>query len=204
MNLLGSLMTTGIIVAGVWGIAVMQIPSESQPKEEKAELIQGSIANKVKQHAQTLVAKVEKQVTANDEQNEQTAQINIVGISRNVKLKNIADVWQLFESNKPIQNSLNDNPNRVFVYYRGFQKNYQEAQVTIGYPAALFDRPAAVTSIENKGYASILAKGAHSSKKLLNAWQNIDYQKKVDSVLEIHYLDKNAIPYQSEVFVRYQ
>lgn len=208
MNLFGSLVSTAIIVTGVWGVAMMQIPAESPVNTEQAETAQGSTTNKITVHASTLVEKTKKKLTFKPENthkgaNTATNQIKLVGISRDIKLTNISGLWQSFEMDNPIQNGLKDNPKKVYVYYRNFRSNYQEAEVTIGYDASLFKNPAATTSIINSGYQSLLNKGAHPNSKLLAAWQDIDYQKKVKAVLEIHYLDSSAMPVQSELLVKY-
>lgn len=187
---------------------MMQLPAESSVKTEQAETAQGSTTNKLAEHASTLVEKTKKKLTVKSENahkrtNTATNEIKLVGISRDIKLINISALWQSFEMTNTIQNGLKDNPKKVYVYYRNFRSNYQEAEVTIGYDASLFKNPAATTSIINSGYQSLLNKGAYSNSKLLVAWQDIDYQKKVKAVLEIHYLDSNAVPRQSELLVKY-
>jgi len=208
MNLFGSLVTTAIIVTGVWGVAMMQLPAESPIKTEQLETAQGNTTNKLKAHASTLVEKAKKKLAAKPKSefkatNTLANQIEVVGVSRDIKLSNISGLWQSFEMDNAIQNGLKNSPEKIYVYYRNFRSNYQEAEVTIGYSANFFKRPAATTIVGRSGYHSLLHKAANSNSQLLAAWQDIDYQKKVKAVLEIHYLDSNAVPRQSELLVKY-
>jgi len=109
---------------------------------------------------------------------------NIVGISRTINLSAIDKVWQDFEANTELSKQLSSETYTIFVVYSDLNADYSRAKVSMGF----LDSSMSGTKIPLPGgkKVSLLARGQHSADKIYKAWNNIDYNKFVKSVLERH------------------
>lgn len=200
MKLFASVITSGVIIAAVWGLAIFQLPSAnaiSQTEKPLPSLAQRdkSAADKA---ANTLLPKKQK-INASS-----LIKLNLTGVKKTIAFGDLPLLWQEFESSKDIQNSLKDHPEKVYVFYQNFSNNYQKAEVTIGYNSTQVRDVRPTTIIREARYKPILEKAQYSVFELANGWQNIDYTKQVKSVLEVHYLNNRGDTIASEVLVSYE
>ena len=101
--------------------------------------------------------------------------VQIAGISQNISLNKVPTLWNDFNDNKTLQNSLKRNPSKVFVYYRDFSSSYESAMVSIGYDAKNVKSKANVINLPTSRFSSLLNKGRYNDIELKQAWQKIDY-----------------------------
>lgn len=204
MKLFGSLLTTGLIIGVVWGIALLQVPS-AEANTDSAQSTSEDIAQKTKQNISAKVEATSSQVNEQSKSSYTTALYNlaITGVSERISLSNIDLLWQTFEDKTILHARLVKQPSKVYVYYRNFSKNYQSADVSIGYLTEIV-KPATKATAQLRGtYQQLLKKAVYTSAELATAWQKIDYRKQVHSVVEVHYLDKNSQPTSTQVLVKY-
>ena len=210
MKLFGSLLTTGLIIGFVWGVALLQVPSaQANTAEEKAsssadpipslpqKIAKRDINSRSKEGSRELsAAKANSQKTS-------FSDLAITGVNKRISLDNIALLWQTFDAKTLLHARLIKQPSKVYVYYQNFSKDYQSADVSIGYFADIVKPSTQATAQINGDYQQLLSKGAYTTDELTTAWQKIDYRKRVHSVVEVHYLDKNNQSISAEVLVNY-
>lgn len=210
MKLFGSLLTTGLIIGFVWGVALLQVPSaQANTAEEKAsssadpipslpqKIAKRDINSRSKEGSRELsAAKANSQKTS-------FSDLAITGVNKRISLDNIALLWQTFDAKTLLHARLIKQPSKVYVYYQNFSKDYQSADVSIGYFADIVKPSTQATAQINGDYQQLLSKGAYTTDELTTAWQKIDYRKPVHSVVEVHYLDKNNQSISAEVLVNY-
>lgn len=193
MNLINSVITSFIIVVALWGAALMQLPVANAIEHKD---IKKNIANED--------AKANK-VTANALAIEDVQNIiHISGLQQQIMLKNVDQIWQTFSTMSALNQSLKQQPKKVYVLYGSFSKNYQKANVTIGYDInelTKFDRHYSVNISEFK---PLLPAKHFEDGQLAKAWDKIDYNKKVNAVLEIHTLAKSGKPQSTQILVSYK
>ncbi|MCO7197494.1 hypothetical protein [Pseudoalteromonas sp. OANN1] len=214
MKLFGSLLTTGLIITCVWGIALLQVPSaeantisvpvqsaskEIETLEETAKQVKQNISSNVKVKS----SEINEQKSETSRHKNNLSNLTITGVSERVSINNIASLWQSFDDKTLLHTRLMEKPNKVYVYYRNFSKDYQSADVSIGYAADIIKPSTKATTQINGNYQQLLIKGAYTTTELTKAWQKIDYRQRVHSVVEVHYLDKNSQPIATEVLVKY-
>ncbi len=214
MKLFGSLLTTGLIIGCAWGIALLQAPSaeansmaapvQSAPKETE------TLEETVKKVNQYISSNVKVKSSEINEKKSDTYRhknnlsiLTITGVDERISINNIASLWQSFDDKTLLHARLMETPEKVYVYYRNFNKDYQSADVSIGYAADIVKPSTKATAQINGNYQQLLRKSAYTATELTKAWQEIDYRQRVHSVVEVHYLDKNSRPIATEVLVKY-
>lgn len=190
---MNSIITSFIIVAVLWGGALMQLP-EANAIEHKD----------IKKNIAIEEAKVNKPIAnvmaIKDVQNI----THISGLQQQIMLKNVDLLWKTFSTMSALNQSLKQQPKKVYVLYDSFSKNYQKANVTIGYDInelTKFDRHYSVNINEFK---PLLPAKHFEDGELAKAWDKIDYNRKVNAVLEIHKLDKTGKPQSTQMLVSYK
>lgn len=210
MKLFGSLLTTGLIIVFMWGVALLQVPSaQANTAEEKAssptdpvpsspqKTAKRDINLSSQEHSRGLsTAKATSQKTS-------FSDLAIIGVNKRISLDDIAVLWKTFDAKTLLHARLIKQPSKVYVYYQNFSKDYQSADVSIGYYADIVKPSTQTTAQINGDYQQLLSKGAYTTDELTTAWQKIDYRKRVHSLVEIHYLDKNNQSISAEVLVNY-
>lgn len=197
MKLFGSLITTSLIVAMVWGVALLQLkPSTAQAIETQNTT--NSVVDKATAK-KPVPAKISKpQVTKAGVLG--NVAISISGVTERINLNDISSLWTKFEKASLLHQRLIKQPKKVYVYYRKLSDDYKTADVTIGYNSELISPSSNNEVIPNAKYHTLLANGVHSEQEIANTWQKIDYQQSNISVVEVHYLASGSV----EVSVSYK
>ncbi len=200
MSLLPSLLTSVAITCLVWLVAVFQpniaIASDMPIVERVNKTI--LIKELPVEHKRQAVAQQKK-----SSDNFKFENVQIAGISQNISLNKVPTLWNDFNDNKTLQNSLKRNPSKVFVYYRDFSSSYESAMVSIGYDAKNVKSKANVINLPTSRFSSLLNKGRYNDIELKQAWQKIDYRKRILAVVEVHYLNTDNTVNSTEIFVSY-
>lgn len=111
--------------------------------------------------------------------------IELVGVKRRIKLKAIDALWQEFQANKHWQRALVTSEFNVYVVYSNFDQAFTEADVVIGYQRdALNDAVKVIGQVPQGNRTDLLTLGQHDDSVLLDAWEKIDYQRSIQSVIE--------------------
>ena len=210
MKLFGSLLTTGLIFGFVWGVALLQVPpAQANTAEEKASSSADpipSLPQKIaKRDINSRSQEGSRELSAAKANSQKTSfsDLAITGVNKRISLDNIALLWQTFDEKTLLHAKLIKQPRKVYVYYQNFSKDYQSADVSIGYLASIVKPSTQATAEINGDYQQLLSKGAYTTDELATAWQKIDYRKRVHSVVEVHYLDKNNQSIHAELLVKY-
>lgn len=192
MKLIGSLITTTVIVGLVWSVAYAQI---DLTKED---------SNVVKNPPAPQESKL-PEATALSISNSQTRlKLNISGVSDRILLADIDELWQTFNNSALLHGKLVKQPNKVYVYYRNFEQDYLSADVSIGYADSLLGDSSFPLKRLYGNYATLLKRGSHTTSELAKAWQEIDYRQPVTSIVEIHYLGDHSQSVASELLIQYR
>jgi len=184
MSLIYSVITSFFIVISFWFLALFQ-SNIAQAFEKNNEIEEKSN-----------ISEVSKQV--------ESKSIQIAGIKQRIKLDEIKTLWDKFNKTTEIQNNLKYPPKMVYVVYQGISKNYQEADVTIGYNLDAISNFENAFSIDTQGQNILLAKKHYSDFALAEAWKDINYSKNIQHILEVHSLDLTGEITASKMLISYQ
>lgn len=208
MNLLPSIVVTLLITVLIWGLLLVQPQAESQ-------LQPAVVAGQ--QSAQPL-SNTERVTTQSDhsaENHNSTEQASagitwpasLNAVTRMIDLTHIDQLWADFI---PQLDHVRENPQKIYVYYRQFDATYTQAKVSIGIDGQIAVPVAVKSALPGTGlpgagrYQPLLRKGKHSNAELAEGWNKINYNRGVESVLEVHFLDADYNPGESQLFVEYQ
>lgn len=227
MNLINSILVTIAIAAAIWLLLVSQatpvvalaneepLPEPQQSADVVVSADKTVTSSKILLRAEKLVADAKitrsaaeaaelKRSAAVNPQSDAAVRLPsaIVGITQSMDLSLIDQLWGRFI---PQLNQAKQRPEAILVYYRKFNQNFSQATVTIGVAREVLDNGLVAVGLpEQNDYQQVLAKGSRSNTELAAGWNNINYNRKVLSVLEIHYLDVAFNPAESQLFVEYQ
>lgn len=192
MKLIGSLITTTVIVGLVWSVAYAQI---DLTKED---------SNVVKNPPAPQESKLPEATALALSDSQTRLKLNISGVSDRILLADIDELWQTFNNIALLHGKLVKQPNKVYVYYRNFEQDYLSADVSIGYADSLLGDSSFPLKRLDGNYATLLKRGSHTTSELAKAWQKIDYRQPVASIVEIHYLGDHSQSVASELLIQYR
>ena len=187
------LLKTAVIVVVVWGIALLQLPMVNAKTRALTNLELTATQSKVEQAKPEIKPQTTKLTS-----------VELVGISKRIALKNIDKLWLTFEEDRLLQGRLTKNPSEVYVWYRNFDKNYEIADVSIGYASSDISLANDAMQVTVGDYQTLLKSGQYSKQELAQGWRNIDYRKSLLSVVETHNLDANSATLSSQLTVLYK
>lgn len=213
MKLFNALIATSIIVLVFWSVAVFQpriaVASTSQVAVSKQVNVQqaASAQEQAQPTKPQKIAKPQKTKFQHEkETNSVTIPVNdIVGVTRNIHLDGVSELWMDFHQKSSLHDGLTDYPDKVYVYYRDFSNDYQSAKVTIGYSTQLLPKVKPLVKLKVKlpksTFKVLLKKQSYSNTELANVWQQIDYRQNPQGVIEIHHLNKKGETVSSEMLI---
>ncbi|WCE31843.1 hypothetical protein [Vibrio sp. SCSIO 43137] len=125
------------------------------------------------------------------------------GLTKEIPLSDVSQLWQQFFVQYGSADQLLSKTDRIIVLYQSFNSDFSQAKVTIGYQvSATADKQKLVAlPLSSK---QLLKRGKYDTNALVNAWSEIDYQREVGAVIEIHYFNQQGVETGSEVSVSYQ
>lgn len=107
---------------------------------------------------------------------------SVVGIRRTTELMKAETVWQEFSNNKALSDQLDSYTVSVFAIYSDFNSDYSQATISIGY-----NKPGMNGNkypIPTGDIKPLLKPSKYGNNDLFNAWQDIDYSRAVEAVVE--------------------
>lgn len=180
MKLLASLLTTAAITAAIWGGVVNQ-PAMAE------KIVPGTLAD------------------TKEKQSKTSAYYLLPVVSRTVALENVPSLWREFEKQLPLQENLPTSSDRFVALYKNFSSDFTQADVTIGVgldQRESHSRSLVLPSTPNK--QQILTRGQYSATDLENAWQEINFTKPIEAVVETHYINLLGQEVSSQLVVYYK
>ncbi|OCQ22539.1 hypothetical protein A7985_00810 [Pseudoalteromonas luteoviolacea] len=198
MKLAGSILLSGAIVFAVWGVALLQpTPARAITVPTTTKTGEQPIVNN-----NTVVVSSEGKTSRSD--TKQLEALMIEGNTAMLATSQVEQLWRELSNNKQLNQKLVRNPAVIYVYYRDFSANYDSAKVTIGYPTSDLSSTKATTTIASATYDRLLQKKKYTPSQLSKAWQEIDYRRNLEHVIEIHHLSENSEVIATEVLVNYE
>lgn len=204
MNLFYSCVTSVGVVGAVWTLAFMQ------PQQAVAGAID---SEKLVEQVEVLAAETKQNeplqvVEAVDKSKAKNTSIfdgiEIVGNTQSATLSDLNSLMEAFNNNASINAKLYQTPSKVYIFYRNFSANFDTATITVGYNSSELIGKSTGVKLPAERFDNILPKGNHTGAESLQAWQDIDYGKNPQAVIEVHYLNKDGMTAQSELFVSYE
>ncbi|ELB1500940.1 hypothetical protein VQD75_004722 [Vibrio alginolyticus] len=177
MKLLASILTTAAITGSTWTLAINQ-PTITGIK-----------------------------ATVENYQKEMITRLHLVeGVTKIAPLESLPTLWSEFESYITNTKEAPENIDRVIVLYEGFNSDFTEAKITIGYPVGNAHRLSKnLVALPDSAKAhQFLSRGPHPEAELVDAWGKISSLKSLDAVTEIHYLDSRGQSISSQLSVYYK
>lgn len=180
MKLLASLLTTAAITAAIWGGVVNQ-PAMAE------KIVSETLAKAKEKHPK------------------ESAYYLRPVVSQTVALDNVPSLWGEFEKRLPHQENLPTSSDRFVAVYQNFSSDFAQADVTIG--VGLEKRESNSTSHElpsTPNKQQLLTRGQYRAADLENAWQDINFTKPIEAVVETHYINLLGQEESSQLVVYYK
>lgn len=199
MSLIPSVFTSFVIVCALWMLAIFQPNFALANNADKLSVT-------VKSNEQTQQIKSKSRVMSQSEKvlsSFHFESVQISAVSQRISLNQIDNLWQDFDRNKALQNSLKKKPSKVYVYYRDFSSDYGSAMVSIGYNSQEIKKPLSKINLPAARFQPILSKGKYDDVQIKQAWEKIDYRKNIAAVVEVYYLNADSLVSSTETFVSY-
>ncbi|KZN68740.1 hypothetical protein [Pseudoalteromonas luteoviolacea] len=198
MKLAGSILLSSAIVFTVWGVALLQ------PTPARAISVTTPAKASEQPKSTTDKVRAEPQSKTNQNDTKQLETLMIEGNTATLATAQVEQLWRELSNNKRLNQKLLRNPSAIYVYYRDFSANYDSATVTVGYSSTDLSQAKTATTIASATYDSLLEKKKYTPSQLSSAWQEIDYRRNLERVIEIHYLSENSEVLATEVLVKYK
>lgn len=197
MNLFYSCVTSVGIVGAVWGLALMQPQQAIARAIDSEELIeQVEVVSHKATEALSSRQSVNKALDFVD--------VTIVGNTQSTRLTEVSGLISALNNNESVNAKLYQTPSKLYIFYRNFSANYDSATITVGYDKSELVGATSGVTLPEQHFENLLPKGHYSDSSAVKAWQDIDYGKKPQAVIEVHYLNNKGTPEQSEIFVSYE
>lgn len=198
MRLLPSVVTSLAIVCLILLLAASQ---PNSALESRTKLLQSDSLQQ-----QVPVTKVEKALEQDVEVSSDFYfdSVEISGVTQNIPLTQLPNLWLDFNDNDALQSSLKENPSKIFVYYRKFSSSYESAIVSIGFSTLEMKSQVSKTDIPTTPFSVLLSKDKYDNAQLNKAWDKIDYRRNVLAVVEVHHLNTDSSINNSEIFISYK
>ncbi|TMP26885.1 hypothetical protein CWB99_17460 [Pseudoalteromonas rubra] len=200
MKLASSLVVTGIIAMSVWGIALLQpMPVQALSSAQPQTVTQKQSSLKA---TRTNVA---TEATAQQQGTLMVALDTLVisGNTATLPTDKVQQLWQDFNTNTALNSRLIKQPLAVYVLYKDFSANFAQATITIGYSIDALSSAEDTVTLDAARYEPLLSRKKHSVQDIALAWQEIDYRRPINRVVEIHYLSDHSTITSSELLVGY-
>ena len=200
MKLFASILTTAAITGAVWGLVVHQPAMADTTKNNQLPQLEVPQLKVTKASANA----------SSDEKQKEVSQQYLDGVTKTLPLESVGTLWGDFERMIVEQNKLHANWDTIIVLYQNLNSDFTEATVTIGFPST--GNSATDNSATNNLVAlpeieiaqPLLKRGKYSESELIDAWQQINFQRQVDALVEIHYLNQQGEPESSQLSVYYK
>ena len=200
MKLFASILTTAAITGAVWGLVVHQPAMADTTKNIQVPQLEVPQLKVTKASANA----------SSDEKQKEVSQQYLDGVTKTLPLESVGTLWGDFERIIAEQNKLPANWDTIIVLYQNLNSDFTEATVTIGFPST--NNSATDNSATNNLVAlpaiekaqPLLKRGKYSESELIDAWQQINFQRQVDALVEIHYLNPQGEPESSQLSVYYK
>ena len=200
MKLFASILTTAAITGAVWGLVVHQPAMADTTKNIQVPQLEVPQLKVTKASANA----------SSDEKQKEVSQQYLDGVTETLPLESVGTLWGDFEHIIAEQNKLPANWDTIIVLYQSLNSDFTEATVTIGFPStnnsatshSATNNLVALPAIEKAQL--LLKRGKYSEPELIDAWQQINFQRQVDALVEIHYLNTQGEPESSQLSVYYK
>lgn len=192
MNLFNSILTTCIIVAAVWFIALSQSSFAFAAADQEQKI------------TTTTTVKKSSPVAPQAETIKKAEVLHIAGITQKIHLVDIQKLWQKFTDRSTLHKQLKQKPQQVYVLYKALADNYQVADVTIGYNINELRKFNDHISVNTAHYENLLPPKPYTEQEISKAWKKINFRQKVDYILEVHNLNNKGDVTTTELFVSYK
>jgi hypothetical protein len=193
MNLLNSILTSFVIVFAFWACALFQSDIAHAISHNN---VLPPYINEDKQNT-------ELPISSNNTQLKNDI-IHISGLKKHIRLVDIKLLWQQFNNNKTLHKHLKQQPMKVYVLYSSLSKNYQKADVLIGYDINELDQFDEHVSVNTHQNFALLPKAKYTEQQLAGAWNKINYSTPIEYILEVHTLNQAGETTSAQMFISYK
>ncbi len=221
MNLPSSIVVSGFVIASVWFALLFQPEAvwaqveATQYTLDPQEVNQEATSTKPSTLPET-TSIAAAQVTPNAGAQETTLtlqaevslpKLSLQGVSLETSLQPeaIANLWLEFADRYDLHRRLNKSRINSYAIYRNFNSDFSRALVSIGYNSTDLDGSGeiAIQLAENQ-YTELLSPAQHSAEKMATAWQDIDYTRELEAIVEQHALNSSGQVVASSLYVLYR
>ncbi|MGL6315076.1 hypothetical protein [Vibrio sp. WXL103] len=190
MNLFTSLLTTVVIAGAVWGAVLMQpvmaegsSDRQASKSTEKAPITL-TVTQKTQDKGKTYIRSV---------------------VSQSISLDKVATLWVEFEDKLTQQANLPTTLHQLVVVYQDIDRDFTHATVTIGFPVEASARIEGDIELTSDAHEQqLLSRRNNSEAEMVSAWEEINFYKPVNMVIETYYLDALGREESNQLVVQYK
>lgn len=150
----------------------------------------------------SVFAQEQPNVSANtaDTMNNQLQYIAV--LQKRADLENIEALWS--EAYEKLELVPADNLSTIIVAYKQLSQDFATADITIGYQASTTAKDESSTIELSNNKQVLLSNGSHDKNAIVNAWNDIDYRRNIEVIIETHDLNQHGLPDNNSLTVYYK
>ncbi|GAL31547.1 hypothetical protein JCM19240_4978 [Vibrio maritimus] len=134
-----------------------------------------------------------------------TAKVELHYISvlqKRADLNRIELIWK--EAYEKLESVSEDNLSTIIVVYKDLSQDFAAADITIGYQSNTAAKGEKSTIELSHSKQVLLNKGSHDKSAIENAWNDIDYRREIEVIIETHDLNQHGLPDSNSLTVYYK
>lgn len=150
----------------------------------------------------SVFAQEQPKVTANttDTMKNQLHYVSV--LQKRADLENIEALWS--EAYDKLELVPTDGLSTIIVAYKHLSQDFATADITIGYQASTTTKDESLTIELSNNKQVLLSNGSHDKNAIENAWNDIDYRRDIEVIIETHDLNQHGLPDSNSLAVYYK
>ena len=123
-------------------------------------------------------------------------------LQKRAELNHIELIWK--EAYEKLESVSEDNLSTIIVTYKNLSQDFSAADITIGYQTNATAKGEKSTIELSDSKQVLLSNGSHDKNAIENAWNDIDYRRDIEVVIETHDLNQHGLPDSNSLTVYYK
>ncbi|GAL22676.1 hypothetical protein JCM19235_4634 [Vibrio maritimus] len=117
-------------------------------------------------------------------------------------LDHIELLWN--DAYKKLESVSTDNLSTIVVAYRDLSQDFATADITIGYQSSTAVKGERSTIELSDNKQVLLSNGSHDKGAIEKAWNDIDFRRDIEVIIETHDLNQHGLPDSNSLTVYYK
>lgn len=123
-------------------------------------------------------------------------------LQKRTDLDHIELLWN--DAYQKLESVSTDNLTTIVVAYEDLSQDFATADITIGYQSSTAVRSERSTIELSDSKQVLLSDGSHDENAIEQAWNDIDYRRDIEVIIEKHQLNQHGLPDSNSLTVYYK